>query len=321
MKTAVLLLNLGTPSSPQAGSIRRWLRQFLSDPRVVELPRWLWLPILHLCILPLRPRRLAAKYASIWGEGGSPLLSISQQQQQALQAALPQLHIDLAMRYGQPDIASAMARIKAQNCTRLLVFSLYPQYSATTSASNIDAIAAYVRSQRRAPELRFVSSYHDDAGYIEALASSVRRHWAQHGRSEKLLMSFHGLPQRCTDLGDPYAQQCQHTARLLAQALQLQAQDWQLCYQSRLGYAQWLQPYTAQTLQSLATQGLQQVDVICPGFAADCLETLEEISQQNRELFMQAGGKALNYVPALNADPEHIHALKQLILRHTQGWN
>ncbi len=318
----VLLTNLGTPADPTPGAIRRFLKEFLSDPRVVELPRVLWWPILNGVILNTRPRRKAKDYAEIWGEEGAPLLAISIRQTEALQAALSELpvSVELAMRYGNPSIASGLARLRRRGATHVLVLPLYPQYSATTTATTFDAVAAALKPERRLPELRFVNHYHDDDAYIGALADSVRAHRSRHGSPDLLLMSFHGIPREYFDKGDPYHCECQKTARLLAEQLGLAADEWQVSFQSRLGPKQWLQPYTDATLRRLAADGVRSVQVICPGFSADCLETLEEIAIQNRDTFLGAGGERFEYIPCLNDTPAHIRMMRQLVLRHIQGW-
>lgn len=320
-RCGVLLVNLGTPEAPTAPAIRRWLREFLSDRRVVQLPRVIWWPILYGFILPFRPRALVHKYVSIWTARGSPLLAVSREQQQALAASSPDCYVQLAMRYGEPSIAAGLAALRQAGALRILILPLYPQYSVTTTATVADAVAMALEQAEVKPELRFINDYYADAGYIAALAASLRRHWQQTGRAEKLLMSFHGLPQSVVDQGDPYARQCETTAKLLAQSLELQASEWALSYQSRLGRAAWLQPYTDATVRRLAQRGIQTLDVICPGFAADCLETLEEIAQQNRAIFRAAGGRDLRYIPALNASAEHIAALAGLIRSHAAGWD
>ncbi len=318
-RTGILLVNLGTPAAPTAGAIRAFLRAFLHDRRVVELTRWLWCPILHFFILPFRPRRLVHAYRAIWTDEGSPLLAITRRQAAALEAAVG-LPVRLAMRYGEPSIAEGLRALRAAGVERVLVLPLYPQYSATTTASVFDAVAETLRDERALPELRFVMHYHDDPGYIAALADSVRRHWSAHGRGEKLLLSFHGIPQQYSRSGDPYHGHCHITARLLAQALDLRPDGWTLGFQSRVGRAPWLQPYTDHQIEDLAEAGIRTLDVIAPGFAADCLETLEEIRLRYAELFRAKGGGELRYIPALNDEDAHIRALAALARRHLRGW-
>lgn len=314
MRTGVLLCNLGTPDQPTRAAVRRYLAEFLWDPRVVELPRWLWWPVLHGVILRVRPSEVAHKYGEVWLDAGSPLRVITDQQATALQHALgDRARVVYAMRYGNPSIAAGLARLRDSDCERVIVLPLYPQYSSSTTASVYDAVFAALQRERVVPELTLLRGYHDADGYIGALAASVREHWEMHGRGEKLLMSFHGVPQRYVDAGDPYQDECVATARLLADALGLTDDDWLLTFQSRFGREPWLQPYTDVTLRELAARGVKRVDVICPGFAADCLETLEEISLQNRELYTQAGGDTLSYVPALNARADHIAFLQNLV--------
>jgi ferrochelatase len=320
-RRGVLLVNLGTPEAPSASAIRRYLREFLSDRRVVELSRWLWWPVLNAFILPLRPLKLQHSYAAIWTADGSPLLAISRRQQRALQAALgPELPVALAMRYGKPSIDAALAELAREDVRRVLLLPLYPQYSATTTASVFDAVADSLRRWRWLPELRTVHQYHDDAGYIEALARSVEAQWESKGRGEHLLMSFHSIPLSYVLAGDPYFCHCQKTARLLAERLGLEASQWSVSFQSRLGRTAWLQPYTEPHVQALAKQGCRRLDVICPGFAADCLETLEELALRYAARFRAAGGSELRYIPALNDAPAHIDALKALIERQLAGW-
>jgi len=319
-RTALLLVNLGTPDAPTAGAVRRYLGQFLHDYRVIEMSRWLWCPLLHLVILPLRSGRLARKYASIWTAKGSPLLALSRDLTEALQQHLPEFELRLAMRYGQPAIADVLRELQAKGLQRLLVLPLYPQYSASTVASVHDAVMAELSTWRRLPELRLINDYHVDDVWLDALAASVQTHWDLYGRGEHLLLSYHGLPQRFDRAGDPYAQQCAAGARALAQRLHLADDQWSISFQSRFGREAWLQPYTDQTLQALAGRGSKIVDVICPGFAVDCLETLDEIAVDNAALFQRAGGDKLRYVPALNATPGHAAALATLARRHAQGW-
>ena len=312
--TGVLLVNLGTPDAPTAGAIRRYLREFLSDPRVVELPRVLWLPILYGFILPFRPRKLAHAYASVWNAQGSPLLRISREQTEKLRAALgAATPVALGMSYGNPSLASALAELDAQGVERILLIPLYPQYSGTTTASVLEGVFRQLRQRRKLPELRTINDYHDHPGYIEALAQSVREHWRHSGRADHLLMSFHSIPQKYVDLGDPYDEQCKRTAALLAQALVLESGKWSISFQSRLGTQPWLQPYTDKVLPELTAQGIQSLDVICPGFSADCLETLEEVAIRYREDFLAAGGKSFRYIPALNASDSTISFLSALV--------
>ncbi len=319
--TGVLLANLGTPDAPDRASVRRYLKEFLWDPRVVEMPRPLWWLILNGVILNTRPQRSAHAYASVWSEQGSPLLAISRAQHRRLAEALgPETRVELAMRYGDPSIASGLEALRRAGARRILVLPLYPQYSATTTASVFDAVTAELRRWRWIPELRFINQYHDDPGYIQALADSVRAFQELHGRPDRLMMSFHGLPQAYFDAGDPYYCHCQKTARLLAESLELSANDYGVTFQSRLGRQPWLKPYTDETLKSLPAQGIHQVQVICPGFSADCLETLEEIAVENRGHFLAAGGESYQYIPCLNDGAAHIAFLHGLIERHLQGW-
>ncbi len=317
----ILLVNLGTPDSPSRGDVKRYLREFLMDPRVVEMPRLLWWPILNGVILNLRPARSAAAYSKIWLEEGSPLLVHTLAQAEALQRKLGEaVRVVPAMRYGKPSIAAGLEKLREAGCEQILVFPLYPQYSSTTTASVFDAVTAELRRWRWIPELRLVNQYFEDPGYITALADSVRDFQQEHGKPEKLLLSFHGIPQRYADKGDPYPLQCRRTGELLAQALELQPREWQLTYQSRMGREPWLQPYTSTTLESLAREGVKRVQVLCPGFAADCLETLEEIAMENRDLFLQHGGQSYEYIPCLNERPDHIESLAAIANRYLGGW-
>lgn len=323
-QTAVLYCNLGTPDEPTAAAVRRYLAQFLSDPRVVEIPRLLWLPLLHGLILPLRSARSAAKYARIWTPEGSPLLLWTDKQAKLLQGWLGgrghRVKVRHAMRYGSPSIASQLDALKAEGVTRILVLTAYPQYSGTTTASVVDAVTAWSARIRNLPELRFVNRYHDDRGYVQALARRIESHWREHGRGDHLVMSFHGVPERTLRLGDPYHCECHKTARLLASWLALDKQQYTLTFQSRFGKAKWLEPYTEPTLRALARRGVGRVDVVCPGFTGDCLETLEEIGIEGREAFLTSGGKAFHYIPCLNDDPGWIGALGAVAERHLAGW-
>lgn len=323
--TGILLVNLGTPDAPDKPSLRRYLKEFLSDPRVVEIPRAVWYPILYGIILNKRPAASAEKYRTVWTEDGSPLMHISLQQQQALQKEMAirfkgPVKVELAMRYGNPSIESGLYKLRDEGARRILVLPLYPQYCAATNATTFDKVFDELKRWRWMPELRLVNHYHDHPGYIGALASSVLAHWQHHPRGELLLMSFHGIPKRNLLLGDPYHCECHKTARLLAEALNLKPAEYRVTFQSRFGKAEWLQPYTDKTMQALPGEGIKNVDVICPGFAADCLETLEEIQEENREYFIEAGGENYHYIPALNADGKHIQALADIIQQHTQGW-
>ena len=315
----VLLSNLGTPDSPAEKDVRRYLKEFLSDRRVVSMPRILWWPVLNFIILNTRPKRSARMYAKIWTPEGSPLLLISQQQAQALQSMLDQekqkFHVVLAMRYGQPSIAEGLKALSRQGIQRVIVLPLYPQFSHTTTSSTRDAITSEVSKYDKALSIDFIEQYHAEQAYIDALAESVREHWSQHGRAQKLVMSFHGIPQDYADAGDPYPIQCKQTAMLLAKSLKLQDDDWGLSFQSRLGPKQWLEPYTDKTLESLAASGIKSVQMICPGFSADCLETLEEIKMENRDVYLAAGGEDYQYIQCLNARKTHIEMMASLISR------
>ncbi len=324
-RTAVLLCNLGTPDEPTPKAVRRYLAEFLSDQRVVEIPRLLWLLILHGIILRFRPAKSAAKYASIWTPAGSPLKIWTEKQAKLLQGWLGQrnhhVKVRWAMRYGSTSIASQLDAMKGEGVTRVLVVTAYPQYSATTTASVFDAVYQWAQTCRNIPELRFVNRYHDHADYIEALAASVERHWKKNGRPDKLVMSFHGVPERTLKLGDPYHCECFKTARLLGTRLGLSKENYQVTFQSRLGRAKWLEPYTEPTLIAMGQSGVKRVDVLCPGFTSDCLETLEEINMEAREAFLNAGGKVFHYIPCLNDDPEWITALCNVTQQHLLGWN
>ncbi len=317
----VLITNLGTPDAPTTPALRRYLKEFLSDPRVVEMNRVIWWCMLNVVILNIRPAKSAHAYQSVWTEQGSPLMQHSLQQQSKLQAQLgDDICVELAMRYGNPSIASGLEKLRAQGCGKILVLPLYPQYAGASTGSTFDAVADALKTWRYVPELHMVNSYHDHPAYIAALVASIRQYWQKNGKSERLLMSFHGIPQRYADQGDPYPNQCQKTASLVAEFLDLQDDTWFVSFQSRFGREAWLQPYTDATLTSWAKEGMQTVDVICPGFSADCLETLEEIGVENRDYFLKAGGKNLRYIPALNAQDEHIQALSRIVQQHLQGW-
>ena len=321
ISTGILLTNLGTPDAPTTEALKRYLKEFLWDPRVVEEPRWKWWLILNGIILNTRPARSAAAYKSVWTEKGSPLMLHSLDQQAGLQKTVgDNLHVELAMRYGNPSIASGLQALREKGCTKILVFPLYPQYAAATTGSTFDAVANELKQWRRVPELRIISSYHDHPAYIDALTVSVRSHWDAHGKPERLLMSFHGIPQRYFDNGDPYPCMCRKTGRLLAEALELKEGEWLVSYQSRFGREEWIKPYTDETLKIWGAEGIGCVDVICPGFSSDCLETIEEIGEENREYFEEAGGKVLRYIPALNSNDAHIKALAGIASEHLKGW-
>ena len=322
--TGILLCNLGTPDEPTPAALRRYLAQFLSDERVVEIPKLLWMLILHGIILRLRPAKSAAKYASIWMEQGSPLKVWTERQASLLQQQFADpgaaVQVRYGMRYGNPSIASQLDALKAAGAVRILLLSAYPQYSGTTTASAWDAVYQWASQVRAVPELRFVNHYHDDAGYIKALASRVLAHWQEHGRPDQLVMSFHGVPERTLHLGDPYHCECHKTGRLLAAELGLSRDQWKLTFQSRFGKAKWLEPYTEPTLVALAQQGVRRVDVLCPGFTSDCLETLEEIAMEAREAFLHAGGTEFHYVPCVNDSPQWLDALAAVARQHMAGW-
>lgn len=321
----VLLANLGTPDAPDTPSLRRYLREFLLDPRVIELPRLTWWLILHLFILTTRPRKSAELYRKIWWQEGSPLLVISYRQAAALEETLRRevgepVHVAVGMRYGNPSIGSALRELAAKGCRRILVLPLYPQYAAATTGSTFDAVAGELRTWRWVPEVRFINHYHDDPAYIRALAQSIRDAWGEDGPAEKLLFSFHGIPKRYFLAGDPYYCQCQKLARLAAGELGLPEERWEVSFQSLFGKEEWIKPYTDKTIAGMARSGIRSLDVVCPGFSADCLETLEEIDGLNREIFLHNGGGIYRYVPALNDRPDHIQALAGLVLRNLQGW-
>ncbi|MBG9387469.1 ferrochelatase [Caenimonas aquaedulcis] len=321
--TGILYCNLGTPDEPTAPAVRRYLAEFLSDPRVVEIPRALWLPLLHGVILPLRSGKSAAKYASIWTSDGSPLRVWTEKQAKLLQGKLGEnghrVMVRHAMRYGSPSIASQLDALKAEGATRILVLPAYPQYSGTTTASIVDAVTQWSSRIRHLPEIRFVNRYHNDEGYIAALARKLELFWRANGRPEQLVMSFHGVPERALHLGDPYHCECYKTARLVAGKLGLAQQDFTVSFQSRFGKAKWLEPYTDATLRTLGKKGAR-IDVICPGFTSDCLETLEEIAMEGRHTFLQAGGKEFRYIPCLNDDQGGVAALAGVAERHLAGW-
>lgn len=325
-RIGILLVNLGSPDAATPSALRKYLAEFLWDKRVVELPRILWWLILHGIILRIRPARSARAYKKIWTAAGSPLVTMSVKQAQGIEKALKEkvrggVLVDVAMRYGNPSIAKGLRSLRKAGAHRLLILPMYPQYSATTTASVFDAVTEELRHWRWLPDLRFINSYHDHPGYIDAIAKSIARSWKERGKKpDKLLFSFHGIPQRYFKNGDPYFCHCQKTARLVAEKMHLQDDEWMVVFQSRFGKEPWLQPYCDHTLIELAESGTKTVDVICPGFASDCLETLEEINMENRQLFIQHGGESFNYIPALNNHPDHIHLLCDLVIQHSFGW-
>lgn len=324
-RIGVLVTNLGTPDAPDKAALRRYLKEFLSDPRVVEIPQFVWQPILRGIILNTRPAKSARAYETVWTEQGSPLLTYSAAITEGIAARLADrvaapVVVRLAMRYGRPAIGEVIDEMVATGVRQLAVLPLYPQYSASTTGSVFDAVANHLTTLRWVPELNFIGAYFDDPAYLDALAASIRAHREAHGAGDHLVMSFHGIPQKYFESGDPYHCHCQYTGRELAMRLGLADDQWTLSFQSRFGPKQWLQPYTDETLADLAGRGVKRVDVVCPGFAADCLETLEEIAGQNAELFEEAGGEHLSYIPALNADPAHIDMLAALVEQRIAPW-
>lgn len=324
-KLGVLITNLGTPESPTSAALRPYLKEFLSDPRVVEVPRAIWWFVLNLIILNIRPARSAKAYSTVWTEDGSPLLSITKAQCDKLTEKCKAAYgdnviVDFAMRYGNPAMSNVIDSMLAKGVRKLVVLPLYPQYCASTTASTFDAVAKDFVSRRWIPELRFVSHYHDEPGYIQALAQKVRAHWEKAGRADKLLFSYHGIPKRYLMNGDPYHCECHKTSRLLAEELGLGPDEYMTTFQSRFGREEWLKPYTDETLKALPAQGVTSVQVCCPGFSADCLETIEEIGEENREYFMEAGGKRYEYIEALNADEAHMDFIFSLVERNLHGW-
>lgn len=323
-RAAVLMVNLGTPEAPTAKALRPYLKQFLSDRRVIEAPKLLWWLILHGIILPFRSPRSARAYARVWTEHGSPLLVESRSLADKLKADfrkdLPRVKVLLAMTYGRPDIDAAIDRLRRENIQRLLVLPLYPQYSATTTAAVFDRVTDSLKRLRWLPELRFINNFHHDDRWLAAVSESIRRFRQARGAADKLLFSFHGIPKRNLLAGDPYYCQCQASAREIAARLGLADGEWLVTFQSRLGRAEWLKPYTDQTLKMLARQGVRNVQVVCPGFSVDCLETLDEIAVEGREAFIKAGGESLDYIPCLNDSIEHVEVLSKLCRRHGRGW-
>ncbi len=325
MGTGVLMVNLGTPDEPSTRSLRPYLSQFLGDPRVIEYPRWFWMPVLHGIILNVRPRRSAKLYKTIWTDEGSPLLSLTQSLAQKVQDELhtsgeDSITVVTAMRYGQPSIKSGLEKLRAAGVRRILILPLFPQYSATTTATIFDVVFDELKKYRWMPELHTITAYHDHPLYIQGLVESIQNYWTEHGRSQRLLFSFHGIPLSYEKKGDPYRHYCRQTAQLVAQQLNLNEEDYRVCFQSRFGPEEWLQPYTDKTLEGWAEEGLQSVDTICPGFAVDCLETLEEMAGQNKEIFLEAGGEDYQYIPCLNDGEAQVQLVTSLVCRHTYGW-
>lgn len=321
----ILLANVGTPDEPTPTAVRRYLKQFLSDPRVVEMPRLIWWFALHGFILRVRPARSAEGYRKIWTDKGSPLLLHSEEIAGALQSMLSsrmttKVHVEIAMSYGNPSLGTALKKLYARNVQRIVMLPLYPQYSGSTTGSVFDAVTTQLAKLRWVPEFRFINHYFDSANYIEALAASIRDHWQQQGRGERLLFSFHGLPVQMLDAGDPYYHHCKETATRVAVALELSADDFLMGFQSRAGRGEWLQPYTDEMLKEWGAAGCGKIDVVCPGFAADCLETLEEIAIRYAEVYTEAGGGELRYIPALNARDDHIACLADLVESNITGW-
>lgn len=324
-KIGVLITNLGTPKAPTTKAVRTYLTEFLHDPRIVEIPRLLWLLILHGFILRVRPKRSAKAYQSIWGDKGSPLMFHTQDQCTALSHALKkqwgdQIHVEFAMRYGSPTVASALQNLADKRVSKLLVLPLYPQYASSTIGSTFDALASDYTQRRWLPQLRFISGYHESPLYIHALAESVKAYWADHGRADKLILSYHGLPEQTLQDGDPYFCQCHATTRQLVSVLGLKEDEYMTTFQSRVGRAEWLKPYTDHTMKALPAQGVKSIQVICPGFSADCLETVEEIEVENRDYFLESGGEQFAYIPALNASENHIKALSSIVNKNLAGW-
>ena len=320
-RIGVLMINLGTPVNPSSSAVRQYLDEFLSDPRVIEKPRLLWWMILHFVILRVRPSKSAKAYQKIWTKHGSPLLHISQQQQLKLQNTVDEtITVELAMRYSQPSIKSALVKLQAAGISKLLVLPMYPQYCASTTASCFDSVSSYLQSQRWIPETRFINDYYAREDYINALAASVTDSWKEYGKGALLVISYHGIPLSYIDKGDPYRQHCEATTTQLQAALGLSDDQIMTVFQSRVGREKWLEPYCDKTLSELPAKGYDNIDIMSPAFSADCLETLEELDMENRDIFMQAGGKRYHYIPALNDRDDHIQALANLINDHTQGW-
>tara|TARA_B100001063_G_scaffold73705_1_gene67905 strand:+ start:77 stop:1138 length:1062 start_codon:yes stop_codon:yes gene_type:complete len=320
----ILMVNLGTPEAPTPKAVRAYLKEFLSDVRVVDAPRLIWWFVLRIILL-IRPKPVSEAYKSIWTSEGSPLLVISKRQAAAVEARLKEvtgndIPVELAMTYGNPSILSASNALRSKGVERILILPMYPQFSSSTTAAIYDKLSDLLKRCPHLPEMRWIRDFHDNPDYINALAKSVKTQWEKTGQAEKLLMSFHGVPERYTNKGDPYEHHCRKTADLLAAKLELKPEQWQCCFQSRFGREEWVKPYTDYTLKQWGKDGIKSVDIICPAFSADCLETLEEIQVENKEYFIEAGGESYNYIPALNDNPDHIDMLSKLIIQHSQGW-
>ena len=325
-KIGVLVTNLGTPEAPTKQALRPYLKQFLSDPRVVEIPRLLWWLILNGVILNIRPKRSAHAYSTVWSEQGSPLMVHTQNQADAIRSRCEQewgdkVIVEFAMRYGEPSVANTIQRMQENGVRKLLVLPLYPQYCASTTGSTFDAIADLFKATRWLPDFQFISHYHDNADYIQAVADKIRAHWQANGKAQKLIFTYHGIPKRYLLNGDPYHCECYKTSRLLAENLKLSKGEYMTTFQSRFGREEWLKPYTDHTLKSLPEQGVKSVQMVCPGFSSDCLETIEEIGVENRDYFLEAGGERYEYIEALNSDPQHIDMLFGLITSHLANWS
>ena len=317
--TGVLLINLGSPNRPVCPSLRKYLAQFLTDPRVIELPSFFRQLLVRGIIINVRSHKSAATYRQIWTDQGSPLLIHTQNLANAVQKKLgKQYIIDFAMRYGQPSIKKKIQSLHNKGCRKLIILPMYPQYSGSTTGSVFDDVAKTLNKQRWIPDLKFINEYYQNPKYIEAVCNSVKLHWKKNGQAQKLVISFHGVPQRYVENGDPYQQQCQQTAEQIAKKLKLKNNQWILVFQSRFGAQPWLQPYCDETLKSLPAQGIKSVDIICPGFSADCLETLEEIEQENKEYFIEAGGEDYRYIPCLNASNGHVDLVCDIVKARQQ---
>ena len=324
-KIGVLVTNLGTPQAPTKQALKPYLKQFLSDPRVVEIPKLIWWFVLNGIILNIRPKKSAAAYATVWSDEGSPLMVHTKNQAKGIAERFANtwgdnVIVDFAMRYGQPSVESAIDTMLNAGVRKVIVLPLYPQYCASTTGSTFDAVAQDFLKRRWLPELRFVNQYVDHQPYIQCIANSIKAHWEKHGRTDKILFSYHGIPKRYLNNGDPYHCQCHKTTRLVAEVLGLNANEYMTTFQSRFGREEWLKPYTDETLKSLPAKGVKSVQMICPGFSADCLETIEEIGEENREYFMESGGEQYQYIPSLNSDDAHLDMLFELLESHMQGW-